>query len=89
MEHKAASHFLRHLANHTGVPRHVGQLQAVEHERHTIYSETWVDGVVGVVGKRHLLAQNNEDAWEEHRQQYLHQSHQDLTFLQRGESKRE
>lgn len=63
MEHKAVSHFLRHLANHARVSRHEGQLQAMESSlRQIVYREARVDGVVGVVGKRHLLAQHDEDA---------------------------
>lgn len=90
MEHQAVSHFLGHLANHAGVTRHKGQLQAMETSvREIVYREARVDGVVGVVGKRHLLAQHDEDAREEHRQQYLHKSHQDLTFLHGGRRRRQ
>lgn len=63
MEPKAVSHVLRHLANHAGVTRHEGQLQAMESWiRQIVYREARVDGVVGVVDKSHLLAQHDEDA---------------------------
>lgn len=63
MEVETVSNVLRHLANHAGVKRHEGQLQSVELcVGQVVHREAGVDGVVGVVGKRHLLAQHDEDA---------------------------
>lgn len=63
MEPKAVLHVLRHVANHAGVLRHEGQLQALEcWVGQIVDREALERGVIGVVGKRHLLAQHNEDA---------------------------
>lgn len=78
------SHILRHLTNHAGVIGHKGQLQSLEPPvGQAVDGEALVDGVIRVVFKRHLLTQHDEDAGKEKRQEYLHQSHQDLTFLER------
>lgn len=63
MESQVVLHILRHVANRAGVLRHEGQLQVMESFAGQVMDrEAVVHGVIGVVGKRHLLAQHNEDA---------------------------
>lgn len=51
----------------------------------TVHGEAFVRGGVGVVLEGDALAEHNEDGREEERQGDLHQSHQDLTLLEREE----
>lgn len=62
MESKAVLHVLCHVANHAGVLRHESQLQVIESMGQIVDREAREDDVVRVVGKRHLLAQHDEDA---------------------------
>ncbi|TNN68844.1 hypothetical protein EYF80_020879 [Liparis tanakae] len=79
----AVLHTLCHPTHRAGVAGHVGQLQLLQLENgEPVNGVALIDRGVGVVLERNFLTQHDEDAREEQGQEYLHQSHQDLTFLE-------